>query len=193
MTHSEGVRLILHAPRSAALRVNCGGGGGDARVARLAEVVRLVLVVGRDVDEGANVAVDVDLLEERARGLVVADLRELVRDRVGPVPRLGEVVVRAFDDRDDLVAVLARGSTVGDDNDQDRLAQRAVLRRAKHERLEDLLLQARAKGRHAAELHLLDDCSSERSAAVAGEWRKGSLLRAAASVLLAASILLFIF
>ena len=55
----------------------------------------------------SDLAVDVNLLEELASALVVSDLCELVRDRVGSVARPRKLLVCGLDDRDDLVAVLA--------------------------------------------------------------------------------------
>ena len=62
--------------------------------------------------------VETDLSEERLSLLIVSDLGELVRDRVGSVSGSLEVLVRVLDHPEDVVPSLTRGGSVGDGDDE---------------------------------------------------------------------------
>lgn len=86
-------------------------------------VVLLDLKVGRGVDQSANLRVLVQLLQELARALVVADLSELNAERIGSVPRALQFLVRGLEHLDDRVAVFSAWRTVRDCDDQDGLLE----------------------------------------------------------------------
>lgn len=143
-------------------------------------VVLLDLKVGRGVDQSANLRVLVQLLQELACALVVADLSELNAERIGSVPRALQFLIRSLEDLDDRVAVFSAWRTIRDCDDQDGLLEASCTsgtqKKGLYDRcpdvsanlqqhgegelkthLEDLLLHGGAERSQAAELGLLHE------------------------------------
>jgi hypothetical protein len=101
------------------------------------------------VDEVTDLRVLVQALEPGEGGRVVANLRELERQRIRTVPRAAERVARLHDrGADQVLLALVVRLAVRDHDHVHGLLELTRLCRLDDQRPEHLVLQGRAEGRH---------------------------------------------
>ena len=83
----------------------------------------------------------IDLFKEGPCFQIVPNLRQLDAHGVRAVPRLLQEATRVDQDADERVAVFATGSTVRHGDDEERLLELVVARRAEQERLKHFLVE----------------------------------------------------
>lgn len=128
------------------------GGEVDSTATLTSNLVLLNLVRTRAVDDGTKERVVVEFLEVLLSLEVVTDLSELVRSGVGTVTSALELGIGTLDDGLDVAGSLTGGTTVGQDDDKERLLKLTGASGAEQQGVENLVVQASTEGSETCRL-----------------------------------------